>query len=646
MSLLHAHALAVRYGPKVLLDGASFALGHHDRAGLIGPNGSGKSTLLKILAGQIEPDRGTVQLVHRSRAGYLPQELSELPPGSVIDGVLASVPGRSWLQGRVAAVEAGLAQAATEEEQVELGGELAELHEQLAHHEELYGRHRAEEILGGLGFARSELSRLASDLSGGWKMRAALAALLLQDPELLLLDEPTNHLDVPTLEWFDSFLRRSRKALLLVSHDREFLDRQIDRVLSLESEGLRAYAGNYERYLELRAAEEERLAAQAEKQSRRRAQMQAFIERFRAKATKARQVQSRVKLLEKEEIVQVREERATVRFRFPEAPRSGREVAHLERVSKSYGATPVYRDLSAQVLRGDRIAVIGLNGAGKTTLLKLLAREIEPDAGVVALGHNVVTGYFAQHHTERLDPARTILEEVHGLVPTQAQSWVRGVLGSFLFSGDEVEKRIGVLSGGERARVALARLLVVPSNFLLMDEPTNHLDLDSSEALIDALTRYEGTLLFVSHNRSFVNGLATRIWEVRDGGIDAQPGDLDDWSRRRAEETAGEVQAGSSRPAPQGVQARRERALQREQRDKVLGPIKRAVAELEQRIAQLEQEKKAAEAQLADPALFSDPARSTPLITAYRDASRKLEELYARWEHKSEELAAAESRLS
>jgi ATP-binding cassette, subfamily F, member 3 len=648
MSLLHARALSVRYGPKVLLDGASFALGHHDRAGLIGPNGSGKSTLLKILAGQIEPDRGTVQLVHRSRAGYLPQELSELPPGSVIDGVLASVPGRSWLQGRLAAVEAGLAQAATEEEQVELGGELAELHEQLAHHEELYGRYRAEEILGGLGFARSELSRPASELSGGWKMRAALAALLLRDPELLLLDEPTNHLDVPTLEWFDSFLRRSRKALLLVSHDREFLDRQIDRVLSLESEGLRAYAGNYERYLELRAAEEERLAAQAEKQSRRRAQMQAFIERFRAKATKARQVQSRVKLLEKEEIVQVREERATVRFRFPEAPRSGREVARLERVSKSYGATPVYRDLSAQVLRGDRIAVIGLNGTGKTTLLKLLSREIEPDAGVVALGHNVVTGYFAQHHTERLDPARTILEEVHGLVPTQAQSWVRGVLGSFLFSGDEVEKRIGVLSGGERARVALARLLVVPSNFLLMDEPTNHLDLDSSEALIDALTRYEGTLLFVSHNRSFVNGLATRIWEVRDGVIDSQPGDLDDWSRRRTAQTASEVQDGSSRASAggQGVQARRERAFQREQRDKVLGPIKRAVAELEQRIAQLEQEKKAAEAQLADPALFSDPARSTPLITAYRDAARKLEELYARWEHKSEELAIAESRLS
>src|SRR3989454_1126988 len=327
MSLLHARALSVRYGPKVLLDGASFALGHHDRAGLIGPNGSGKSTLLKILAGQLEPDGGAVQLVRKARAGYLPQELSELPPGSVLDGVLASVPGRSWLQARLAAAEAALAQAVTEEEQVELGGELAELHEQLAHHEELYGRHRAEEILGGLGFAR---------------------------PELLL----------------------------------------------------RAYAGNYERCLELRAAEEERLAAQAEKQSRRRAQMQAFIDRFRAKATKARQVQSRVRLLEKEEIVQVREERATVRFRFPEAPRSGREGARLGRGSKAYGATSVFRDLSAQGLRGDRTAVNGLNGAGKTTLLKLLAGEIEPDAGTVVPGHNLVTGDFAQHHTERLDAER------------------------------------------------------------------------------------------------------------------------------------------------------------------------------------------------------------------------------------------------
>jgi ATP-binding cassette, subfamily F, member 3 len=646
MSLLHARGLSLRYGPRVVLDQASFALGHHDRVGLIGPNGSGKSTLMKILAGRIEPDAGAVQLVRKARAGYLPQELSELPEGSLIEGVLASVPGRTWLESRIAGVEAALGSAASEPEQVELGGELAELHEELAHHDELYGRHRAEEILSGLGFSQQSMSRPASELSGGWKMRAALAALLLQDPELLLLDEPTNHLDVPTLDWFDAFLRRSRKALLLVSHDREFLDRQIDRVLSFEPEGLRTYAGNYERYLELRAQEETLLEAQAERQLKRRAQMQAFIERFRAKASKARQVQSRVKLLEKEELVQVREERATVRFRFPEAPRSGREVARLENVGKAYGGRAVYSGLSGQVLRGDRIAVIGLNGAGKTTLLKLLAEEIEPDQGSIALGHNVITGYFAQHHTERLDPRRTVLEEVHGLVPTQPQSWVRGVLGSFLFSGEEVDKRIGVLSGGERARVALARLLVVPSNFLLMDEPTNHLDLDSSEALIDALTRYEGTLLFVSHNRSFVNGLATQVWEVKDGRIDAQPGDLDDWSRRHAAEAQSAPAEERESAGGQGAKARRERALERERREKALGPLKRAIAELEERIAALEAERKQAEAQLADPALFADPARSTPLVNAYRDAGKKLEELYARWEHKQEELASAQSQLA
>ena len=646
MSLLLARELSLRYGDKVLFDGASFVLGPHDRAGLIGPNGSGKSSLLKILAGRLEPDVGQVQLVRKARAGYLPQELAELPPGSILEGVLASVPGRMQLEARIAAAQAALDAAATEEEQVELGGELAELHEDLAHHDERYGRHRAEEILTGLGFAPSRLSRPAAELSGGWRMRAALAALLLQDPELLLLDEPTNHLDVPTLEWFDETLRRSRKALVLVSHDREFLDRHVSRILSLEPEGLRGYPGNYEDYLAARAAEEEQLAARAERQQKRRAQTLAFIERFRAKATKARQVQSRIKQLEKEELIEVREERATVRFRFPPAPRSGREVARLERVSKAFDGRPVYRDLSAQVLRGERIAVIGLNGAGKTTLLRLLAGELPPDEGSVQLGHNVSLGYFAQHHTDLLDPSRTVLEEIARLVPDQPQSWVRSVLGAFLFSGDDVDKRIAVLSGGERARVALARLLVVPSNFLLMDEPTNHLDLDSSEALIDALTGYEGTLLFVSHNRSFVNGLATHVWEVKDLGVDAQPGDLDDWQRRRAAAAqAPAVPARVERGGGQGKDARRERALEREKRRRALGPLLDEIADIEQRIAALEQQKKAAESQLSDPGVFADAARSTSAAAAYRDAQRELTDLYGRWADRQERLERAEASL-
>jgi len=649
MSLVVAKDLSLRYGPRVVLDKASFVVGAHDRVGLIGPNGSGKSSLLRILAGVAEPDSGSVQRIRKARAGYLPQEISGTLPGTLVEGVLASVPGRTELVERIAAAEDALP-SAPPEEQAEIGAELADLHDSLAQHDERYGRHRAEEILMGLGFAPSDLERPASELSGGWRMRAHLAAVLLQDPELLLFDEPTNHLDVPTLEWFDGFLRRSRKALVLVTHDREFLDRQIDRVLSLEPEGLRAYSGNYEVYLAQRSAEEEQLGARAEKQEQRRAQMLAFIERFRAKATKARQVQSRIRQLEKEEIVTVQKERSVVRFRFPDAPRSGKEVAHLDRLSKSYGGKPVYRDVSARILRGDRIAVIGLNGKGKTTLLKLLAGEVAPDAGAVTLGHNVQLGYFAQHHAEDLNVNRTVLEEVADLVPTQPRSWVRGVLGAFLFSGDDVDKRIAVLSGGERARVALAKLLVVPSNFLLLDEPTNHLDLDSSEALIDALTGYDGTLLFVSHNRSFVNGLATQVWEVKDLGIDVQPGDLDDWERRRAaaSEHAPLAESASRRSEPaaeHSKEARRERAAVREKRAQALGPLRRRIAGLEERISTLEADTKRFESAMADPAVFADPARATEAVTSYRAAQATLAELYALWESAHEELSSAEAQL-
>ncbi|MFL5397456.1 MAG: ABC-F family ATP-binding cassette domain-containing protein [Myxococcales bacterium] len=669
MSLVVAKDLSLRYGPKVVLDNASFVIGAHDRVGLIGPNGSGKSSLLKILAGTAEPDAGSVQRIRKARAGYLPQEIAGTLPGTLVEGVLASVPGRIQLTQRIAAAEAELP-SAPPDEQVEIGAELAELHDALSQHDERYGRHRAEEILMGLGFSASDLESSAAELSGGWRMRAHLAALLLQDPDLLLFDEPTNHLDVPTLEWFDSFLRRSRKALVLVSHDREFLDRQIERVLSLEPEGLRAYSGNYEDYLVQRSAEEEQLDARAEKQADRRAQMLAFIERFRAKSTKARQVQSRIRQLEKEEVVAVREQRSVVRFRFPDAPRSGKEVVHLDRLSKSYGGKPVYREVSARILRGDRIAVIGLNGKGKTTLLKLLAGETAPDSGQVTLGHNVQLGYFAQHHTEELDVSRTVLDEVARLVPTQPKSWVRSVLGAFLFSGDDVDKRIGVLSGGEKARVALAKLLVVPSNFLLLDEPTNHLDLNSSEALIEALTGYDGTLLFVSHNRSFVNGLATQVWEVKDLGIDVQPGDLDDWERRRAaarEERASPATGGGRRPqhpttletatAQAGLEsrsatstdrskeARRERAALREKKAQALGPLRRRIAELEERIGNLEAETKRSEAALADPAVFGDAARATALVTSYRAAQATLTELYALWESAQEELSSAEAQL-
>jgi ATP-binding cassette, subfamily F, member 3 len=656
LSLVIADSLSLAFGPKVVLDHASFAVGRNDRIGLVGPNGTGKSSLLRILVGDRSADSGTLHFARGARAGYLPQDVASIPPGPLLDTVLASVPGRAQLESRMAAAESGLQEADDEAEQIELAQSLADLHDQLEHFEEHYGRRRAERILAGLGFSEGDFQRSTTALSGGWKMRAALAGLLLQDPDLLLLDEPTNHLDLPTLEWFDDFLRGIRKALILVCHDREFLNRQIDRVISFEVEGLRSYSGNYEQYRQLREIEEEQLEAKATRQQARRAEIQAFIDRFRAKATKARQAQSRQKMLDREEIIQVRDARSTVRFRFGEVPRSGREVLSLEHVAKAFGERIVYRDLNATVARGDRVALVGANGAGKSTLLKLIAGVLQPDSGKVKLGHAVTSGYFAQHHIDpqeaaaeearnpaasvaTLDPEKRILDVLWDLVPDKPESHVRSIAGSFLFSGDEVEKPIGVLSGGERARVALAKLLIVPANLLLLDEPTNHLDLDSSEALIDALAGFGGTLVFVSHNHSFLNRVATQIWDVGNGMVEVHLGNFEDYLRRihaRRAETVPAPQAAVLRP---DREQRRAQAEARNARNAKQRPIREEITRLEERIQALEAEQKVTGSLLADPALYADFARAKPHLDAHRETKAKLEELYARWEHQQDLLA-------
>jgi ATP-binding cassette subfamily F protein 3 len=668
VSLFAARDLSLAYGPKVVLDRAAFAIGPKDRIGLVGANGTGKSSLMRILAGEVHADSGELVFRRGARAGYLPQDVASLPDLPLVDAVLSTVPGRVALEARLAQAEAALAAATDAADQLELSQALAELHEELDHFDEHFGRHRAERILGGLGFAQDDLSRPARTLSGGWKMRAALAGLLLQDPDLLLLDEPTNHLDVPTLEWFDAFLRASGKALLLVSHDREFLNRQIDRVLSLEPEGLRSYAGDYDDYRRQRAEEEVRLEAQAKRQAAKRAQLEEFIDRFGAKNTKAAQAKSKEKQLERMEEVKLLEHRATLRFRFPEALRSGKEVLRLEGLRKAFGPKVVYSGLDAQVLRGERIGVIGPNGAGKSTLLKLVAGELAPDAGTVKLGHSVVAGYYAQHHFERpehdedpgsvrtfgtLDPDRTVLDTLWDLVPDRGEAYVRGVAGSFLFSGDDVEKKVGVLSGGERARVALAKLLLVPANLLLLDEPTNHLDLDSSEALIEALRGYGGTLLFVSHNRSFVNQLATVIWEVKDGRILPFPGNLDDWWYHQKSLAAQAASNGDPAVSPRSAggegraeggasekDRKRAEAEARNARYRLEKPLRDEIARLEARIEALEREEREATAALADPALYADFAKAKPIVERQRAAKAELARLYGEWEAAQEKLAA------
>ena len=650
MSLLTATELAIAFGGKVILDGASFAVQPGERLGLVGPNGSGKSTILRILAGEREADDGEVGFARGVRVGYLPQDILGLPAGTLVESVRSAVPGRDALAASVAAIEEDLGEAADEEAVLELSQRLADGHHDLVVFEERYGRHRAESILGGLGFSASELDRDVGELSGGWRMRAALAGLLLLDPDVLLLDEPTNHLDVPSLHWFDHFLRRSKHAVVLVSHDRDFLNRQIRRVLSFEPEGLRSYTGNYDAYRVQRAEEEVNLELRAKRQAAQRAETERFIERFRYKSSKARQVQSRVKQLEKVERVVVREARSTVRFRFPEVARSGREALRIDGLDKRFGDKVLFRGLTRAVERGERIAIIGPNGAGKTTLLKMIAGELAPDAGRIEVGHNVRVAYYAQHHTEILDGSRTVLEQIWSLVPGEAQAHVRSVLGAFLFQGDDVEKPIRVLSGGERARVALARLLVVPSNLMLMDEPTNHLDLDSSERLVEALAAYDGTLVFVSHNRSFINQLATRVWDVGGGDVSEWKGNLDDYLYHLEQigRPLGGISSGDARPEPAAEapaendrERRRREARERDARAAKLRPLRTEVATLEAAIASLEAERKALEVELADHA--TDFQRMRPRAERFAALGVELEDLYVRWAAAGEALAALET---
>ncbi|MCA3014030.1 MAG: ATP-binding cassette domain-containing protein [Myxococcaceae bacterium] len=647
MSLVILQKLSLSYGKKALFEDASLTIGPTDRIGLVGANGTGKSTLLKVLTGRVTPDDGTITFRRNARVGYLAQELQTLPDGPLVEAVLSSVPGRDALDERLASTEQLLSAATAEDEQLELAASLADLHEERDHFDEHYGRHQAERILLGLGFALAELEQPTTSFSGGWRMRAALAGLLLQDPDLLLLDEPTNHLDLPTLAWFDGFLRRSRKAMVLISHDREFLNRQIGRVVSLELEGLRTWTGNYEDYRRLRAEEAERLLATAQKVEARRAQLQAFVDRFRAKASKASQAQSKMKQLEKLERVEVQRDRATVGFRFPPTTPPGRDVVKLSGLRKAFGDHVIYDGLEALLVRGQRVAVTGLNGAGKTTLLKLITGELSPDAGTITLGHNVQLGYYAQHHADTLDRTRSILDELMALAPDKPQAWVRSVLGAFLFSGDDVDKKIGVLSGGERARVALARLLVKPANLLVMDEPTNHLDLDSSEALIEALEEYDGTLVFVSHNRSFLDALATHIWDVRDrklvpfmGSMAEYLGKLDAEAKAREESGAGLSRASAPGKPASDKERRRLEAEARQERSRRLSPLKKELEKLEARIATLEAEQKVREAQLADAEFAKDYGASGPVFAAHREAAEELERALARWEAVGTEIAS------
>lgn len=659
MSLVTVENLGLAFGARTLFEEVGFAVASGDRVGLCGRNGMGKTSLFRALIGELQPDRGEIRLARNLRLGYLPQDAAAPSQGILITSVMNAIPGRNHVESSLREVENELATATDPDHQEILVKRLGELQERFDHYETQFTQHAAERILTGLGFTADRFEMPLAQLSGGWRMRAALAALLFQQPDLLLLDEPTNHLDLPSVRWFDGFLQRYSGSFVLVSHDREFLNRQIDRVLSLEIEGLRSYPGNYDHYLQLRREEDELLQNRARNLERERRQISRFVERFKAKATKARAASSRAKVLRKMEKVETLDLPKELRFRFPATVPSGRQVLRLGAISKAFGDHSLYRDLDLSIYRGERVALVGANGCGKTTLLRIVAGDLEPDDGEIQRGHQVTVGYYAQHFTAELHPALTVLQTLSNIAPEEGQTKIRSILGTFLFSGDDVSKPVGVLSGGEKARVALARLVVQPSNMLVMDEPSNHLDLNASEALADALCRFDGTLLLVSHNLSLLRQVATKIWELRDGSISEYVGGFDAYVEAREREmleqhqtqhagdetvgATGETSESRNRSRASLKERRRIEAQRRLALTRRLGDVPGQIEKLESDIDRIEQRQGELEGELADQETYADQPRYKALLGEYAEAQRELDLLVERWtklEEKRERIAA------
>ena len=659
MSLVTVLDLSLTFSGKDLFKSVGFQVEPGDRIGLIGPNGSGKTSLLRLFVNEISPDSGEIRIAEGTRIGYLPQDVHETMSGTLLQSILDSIPGRVRLRNEAAKIEESLHKSFTKQEQERLAVSLAETHHEMNHLDEQFPLHKAEKVLLGLGFKSDDLAMPVSSLSGGWKMRASLGGILYQNPDLLLLDEPTNHLDIPSVRWLEQFLQDYRGALILVCHDRDFLNRQIERVVSFEPEGMKSYNGNYDSYLEAREEERKTLEAKTRNQEVKIKEAKRFIERFRAKATKARQAQSKIKLIKKMEMIKTHRKEETIRFTFPQVSRSGRVTVAIEGLEKGYDEKTLYKNLNLTVMRGERVGVIGPNGSGKTTLLRMIAGEIDPDQGEIKLGHGVTMNYYAQHHSEILDPGKTVIEEVYQIVPHETVSFVRGICGAFLFSGEDVDKAVRILSGGEKARVCLAKILVKPGNLLVMDEPTNHLDLISSEILIDAFTDFNGTLVFVSHNQSFANRLATKIWDIRDGHILEYPGTLYEYydyqsgldnnsstiPKHDTETVEVHFKESPLKDRDSRRLKRREKAEKRHHISATLKPIRSKLTQLEERISGLEQRGRELELILAEEATFKDQRKSLPLLKEYGEVRKKLEELMLRWEYHQEQLELAQKEL-
>ena len=664
-----ADKISKSFGGRVLYLNATLQLNAGERWALVGPNGAGKTTLLKIIMGLESPDEGTITFAKDATLGYLEQEKELMGDRTALNEVIESAHEIKQWERKVNDLSIKIAETPE-------GATLNKYLEDYAHAMERFERlggyeleSRARQILAGLGFPVKDFDKPAKEFSGGWQMRISLSKLLLRRPDVLLLDEPTNHLDLESVQWLERFLSSYDGTVLLVSHDRSFMDACVTHVAALENRMLVTYTGNYSGYLHQREENLEQLRAKRAAQERDIAHMETFIERFRYKPTKAKQVQERVAKVEKirEELVVLPEQSHHMHFRFPEPPRTGDTVISLKGVAKSYEDNFVYDNVDLKLYRGDHVALVGPNGAGKSTLMKLIAGKLKPDAGEISLGQNVTEAYYAQHQLEELNPANTVLAELDTVAAGWTTSEERRLLGAFLFHGDDVEKRVNVLSGGERARLALAKMLVSPDPLLLLDEPTNHLDIDSVDVLEKALVDFPGTIILISHDEHLVRAVANKVVDVRDHKVTVYDGDYDYFLFKLAELQAaaqGETSsktvssygtsgarvvksagpeagqaAGSSRNVKTKEQRRAE-AEERNRRSRALRETKKRLDEVEAALTPAHKRYDELMTLMADEALYNDPQKFDECMAEYQALSKKIPALEAEWLELSEKMEA------
>jgi ATP-binding cassette, subfamily F, member 3 len=632
-----------RFGHKLLFEDLDWLITPRERAGIVGGNGTGKSTLLKVIAGIEGLDYGTLTVAKGIRIGYLPQDGLHLRGRTVFDECLTVFSGVQELESELEALTVQMSEldpASPEYAQVADRFERAD--SEFRARDGYTIEAQVGTVLTGLGFQREDWRRMTDEFSGGWQMRIALAKLLLEKPNLLLLDEPTNHLDLEARNWLEEYLSNYEAAFLLISHDRYFLDVTVKKIVEVWNKKVYFYTGGYEKYRQQKQERLQQLEAAYKNQQDKIQQLEAFINRFRYQATKAKQVQSRIKELEKIERIELPPEEKTIHFSFPQPKASGRVVAECKRVAKSYGEKRVLEDVNFTIERGDRIALVGVNGAGKSTLIKLLSGAEPLTAGDYTLGHNVELDYFAQDQYKELDPEARVLDDLSEAAPRTPDTELRNLLGCFLFSEDDVFKKIGVLSGGERNRYALARMLLRPANFLLLDEPTNHLDIRAKDVLLEALEKFTGTVVFVSHDRYFIEHLATRVFEVADHTVHVFPGNFADYLWRKeggAAEvpTISDVLVGVPPAEPIPMPARATAAPAKRVNPIKLKQMQEQAKQLEEEIAGIESQIQASELALSD---FAGPEQAARLA-AMLDAQRaQLDRAMAQWEEVTAELEA------